>query len=76
MTKKLETLNNMLEDDPDLEEDEVFKAYREKRLEELKQDLSRPRFGGLIEIGRPDFEVQVTRAPKDIIVVISLYQEQ
>ncbi len=34
--KKLETLDRMLEDDMDLEEDEYFKEYRQKRLEELK----------------------------------------
>lgn len=34
--KKLETLDRMLEDDVDLDEDEYFKEYRQKRLEELK----------------------------------------
>jgi hypothetical protein len=66
----------MAEDDPDLEDDEYFKEYRQKRLEELKEQASRPRFGFLKEISRPDFEVEVTRAPKDVIVVIHLYQDQ
>ncbi len=34
--KKLATLQAMEEDDLDLEEDEVFKKYRDQRLEELK----------------------------------------
>lgn len=66
----------MAEDDLDLEEDEYFKEYRQKRLEELKEQAARPRFGSLIEINRPDFEVQVNRAPKDVVVVIHLYQDQ
>ena len=66
----------MAEDDPDLEDDEYFKEYRAKRLEELKEQAGRPRFGGLIEISRPEFEVHVTRAPKDAVVVIHLYQNQ
>lgn len=63
----------MLEDDLDLEEDEYFKEYREKRLEELKVQSARPKYGSFIEIGRPDFEVQVNRAPQDVMVVIHLY---
>lgn len=56
-TKKLETLEKMAEDDPDLEEDDYFKKYRDQRLEELKKDAARPKYGSLIEINRPDFEV-------------------
>lgn len=65
----------MAEDDPDLEEDPLFEEYRRKRMEEMKLAAARPKFGSLLEIGRPDFEIQVTRAPKDVIVVIHLYQD-
>jgi len=65
----------MAEDDPDLEEDDVFKEYRQKRLEELKLQAARPKFGSLLEINRPQFEIEVTRAPKDVLVVIHLYQD-
>jgi hypothetical protein len=34
--KKANKLQEMEEDDPELEEDEVFKMYKNKRLEELK----------------------------------------
>ena len=40
-----------------------LEAYRAKRLEELKKDKDRPRFGSQLEILRPEFEVQVNRAP-------------
>ena len=65
----------MAEDDPDMEEDDVFKQYREKRLEELKLQQQRPRFGQLIEINRPMFEQEVNQAPKGSYVIISLYQD-
>lgn len=74
-TKKLTTLNEMAEDDPDLEEDEMFREYREKRLEELKMQAARPRYGDVLEINRPEFEQQVNAAPKDVWVVIHLYQD-
>ncbi len=70
-------MNEMAEDDPDLEDDDEFlQLYRQKRLEELKHDASRPRFGELLEIQRPEFEIQVNRAPKDVVVLIHLYQDQ
>ena len=40
----------------------------------MKKDVGKPRFGSQLEIQRPEFEVQVTRAPQDVIVVITLYQ--
>ena len=40
-------LDEMLDDKPDLEDDDEFlEVYRAKRLEELKKDKDRPRFGG------------------------------
>jgi hypothetical protein len=43
-TKK--ELDEMAEDKPDLEDDDEFlEAYRAKRLEELKKDKDRPKFG-------------------------------
>lgn len=74
--KKLQTLNQMAEEDPDLEDDDLFEEYRRQRLEEMKAAAARPKFGSLLEISRPDFEIQVTRAPKDVIVAIHLYQDQ
>jgi hypothetical protein len=54
--KKSDQLEKMVEDDPDLEEDEYMQAYRKKRLEELKLEAGKPRFGNLREISRQDFE--------------------
>jgi hypothetical protein len=65
----------MVEDDLDLEDDEYMKAYREKRIQELKKDVMKPKFGELIEISKPDFEMQVNRAPKGVVVLVHLYQD-
>jgi hypothetical protein len=67
-------LDDMLDDKPDLEDDDEFlEVYRAKRLEEFKKDKDRPRFGSLLEIQRPEFELEVNRAPKDVVVIITLY---
>jgi hypothetical protein len=60
-----------LEDD---EDDEVLKQYKEKRLQEMKDYASKPKFGKLIEIRKQDYIAEVTNAPKDVYVVIHLYQ--
>jgi hypothetical protein len=68
-------LEQMQEDKPELEDDDEFlEAYRAKRLEELKKDSGKPRFGSQLEIQRPEFEIEVNRAPAESIVVITLYQ--
>ena len=44
--KKVSQMERMVEDNPDLEdEDEFMQQYREKRLEEMKQEFGKPRFG-------------------------------
>jgi len=35
-----------------------------------------PKFGSVIEISKPDWEMEVTNAPAESRVVIHLYQEQ
>ncbi len=46
-----EQLTEMVEDKPDLEDDDEFmEIYRAKRLQEMKKDRDRPRFGDQIEI--------------------------
>jgi hypothetical protein len=62
-------------DKPELEDDDDFlEQYRLKRLEELKKEKERPKFGTQLDIQRIEFEVQVTRAPAESVVIITLYQ--
>ena len=44
-----------------------------KRMAELKEKAGLPRFGSVFEINKPQWEEHVTRAPKDVWVVIHMY---
>jgi len=69
--KSLEELNEIDDDDDD---DEVLKKYKEKRLKELKEFASKPKYGKVIELRKQDYIREVTNAPKDVYVVLHLYQ--
>ena len=68
--KTLEELNEI----EDEENDEILKKYKEKRLKELKEFASKPHFGKLYELRKQDYIQEVTNAPKDVYVVLLLYQ--
>jgi len=68
--KSLEQLNEI----EDEENDEILKRYKEKRLKELKEFASKPHFGKLYELRKQDYIQEVTNAPKDVYVVLLLYQ--
>lgn len=68
--KNLEQLKE-LEDD---EDEEILKIFQQKRLEELKELSKKPRFGKVIELRKQDYIAEVTNAPKDVFVVLHLYQ--
>ena len=63
----------MCEEDPDLEDDPYMREYWEKRLAELKMEVAKPKWGYLLEIAKNQFELEVTRAPEEAIVLIHLY---
>lgn len=65
----------MIEDDPDLEDDAYMQEYWQKRLQQMKEEAAKARWGDMIEISKPQFEVEVTRAPQDALVIIHLYQD-
>ena len=69
--KTLDQLKKMEEEDDD---DEVIKAYEAKRLAELKEFASKPKFGKVHELRKQDYIDEVTHAPKDVYVVLHLYQ--
>ena len=69
--KKLEELNELDDDDY---EDDVIKQYKEKRMAELKEFASKPKFGSVTELRKQDYITEVNNAPKDVFVVLHLYQ--
>lgn len=56
------------------EEDPFFQKYREQRLKELKALASLPHFGKVIEITKQEYEDEVSKAPKDVQVLLHMYQ--
>ena len=72
-----EQLEEMAEDDPDFnDEDPFMKEWREKRMREVAAEASKPKFGSVYEINKPEWEQHVTKAPADANVIIHLYQDQ
>eukprot|EP00357_Protocruzia_adherens_P013130 CAMPEP_0114996846 /NCGR_PEP_ID=MMETSP0216-20121206/14559_1 /TAXON_ID=223996 /ORGANISM="Protocruzia adherens, Strain Boccale" /LENGTH=244 /DNA_ID=CAMNT_0002361139 /DNA_START=135 /DNA_END=869 /DNA_ORIENTATION=- len=69
--RKLEELDE-LEDDY---EDDFLAQYRAKRMKEMKDKAAKPHFGSLLEISKEDWTKEINEAPKDVFVVVHLYQD-
>ena len=72
--KTLDQLNELGED-IDEEEDDYLKQYKEKRIKEMKELAAKPHFGKLYELKKEDYIQEVNNAPKDVYVILLLYQE-
>ena len=68
--KTLEQLKE-LEDE---EDDEILQQYKAKRLAEMKEFAAKPKFGKVYELRKHEYIAEVTNAPKDVYVVLHLYQ--
>ncbi|KAL5699098.1 hypothetical protein ACHQM5_030045 [Ranunculus cassubicifolius] len=64
-----------LEDDPNLDDDRFLEEYRKKRLAEMREATSLPRFGSVIPISGVDFVREVSQAPADVWVVVFLFKD-
>lgn len=71
MSKKDMTELKKLEDDFD---EDYLEEFRKKRMEEMKAAMLKPKFGFVLEINKQEYIAEVTNAPKDVFVVIHLYQ--
>jgi len=65
---------NELDELEDEEEERVLQEYRRKRLQELKDQASRSRYGEVIEISAVDYIKEVNQAGQDVWVVLHLYK--
>ena len=61
----MEKLDELAEND----DEDVLRAFREKRLAELQAKAARARFGEMIEVSEPDYEREVTREMEHSVVV-------
>ncbi|KAJ8329488.1 Proteolipid protein 2 [Batrachochytrium dendrobatidis] len=58
----------------DLEDDRVLESYRRQRMADMKAQLAAERFGSVIQISKPDYNIQVTEASKTAWVVVHMFQ--
>jgi hypothetical protein len=65
----------VLEDDPDLDDDRFLQEYRKKRLAEMQDEAKQIRFGSILPISGSDFVREVSQAPSDVWVVVLLFKE-
>ena len=69
----LDELDELLEEEDDNEK--AINAYRDKRLQELREQQARNRWGSVYEIGRDDWISEVTECSKSCWVIVHLYQD-
>lgn len=74
LIKNERQLEEQAEDDLDFDEDDFMKEYRAKRLAQMSEESKQPYFGQVYEINKQQWEEHITRAPKDVNVVIHMYQ--
>lgn len=73
--KSLNQLDEDLEDE-DSDEERILQSYRDRRLEQLKADAMRVKYGpGIKYISSVDWKMEVTQAPADIYVIVHLFQQ-
>lgn len=68
---------NQLEEneDLDLEDNRLYEEYKRQRLKELNEQHKKSRYGSLIEIKASQYVDEVNKAPKDIWVIVHLYDD-
>lgn len=67
--KSLDQLKELEDEIPDNDMD----ALRKKRLQELKRQAQRNKFGRLFKISEPEWKSEVTECEKDVFVVVFMY---
>lgn len=73
--KSLEQLDEDLED-ADSDEERILESYRQKRLQELRADVMRVKYGpGVKFISSSDWKAEVTEAPSETSVIVHLVRE-
>jgi len=74
--RNLETLSlDELDELEDEEEERILQAMKSKRLQELKQEISKKRFGEVLEISAQDWVQEVNKAGEGVFVVLHLYKQ-
>lgn len=59
----------------DEEDDEFLQMYRNKRMQEWKDQMSKAKFGSVYPISKPEYTAEVTDASKEVFVVVHMFQD-
>ncbi|EPX72504.1 phosducin family protein [Schizosaccharomyces octosporus yFS286] len=59
----------------DEEDDEFLQIYRNKRIEEWKQRMSKAKYGAVYPISKPEYTKEVTEDSKNVFVVVHMFQD-
>jgi len=59
----------------DEEEERVLQEYKAKRLLQMKAEVSRSKFGSVLEISGQDYVGEVTKAGEGVWVILHLYKQ-
>lgn len=71
-SKNIEQLGEDLED-ADSDEERILESYRQKRVQEMKADAMRVKYGpGVKFISSNDWKIEVTEAPEDVPIIVHL----
>lgn len=72
--KSLDELDEL--DEEGLEDEAFIQQYREQRMQEIRQQLSRERFGALVYINKSEYKAEVTEASAQAPVVLHIASTQ
>lgn len=73
--KNIEEIDEMEDDYLSDDDNRALEEYRQKRLEELKSQQKKEKYGGLYLIEKHDFVREVTEASNNCYIVLFLHQE-
>jgi len=72
LEKKTKEELDELEDDID---DDFLEQYKRKRLAEMQNVQTKPKFGEMKQINKQEYVREVTEAPEDVFAILLLYQD-
>jgi len=59
----------------DEEEERILQAMKSKRLQEMKQDMAKKKYGQVLEISAQDYVLEVNKAGEGVWVILHLYKQ-
>ena len=71
----LQEIDDLEDSELGLDDDSVLQKFREARIQQMKEERLKNRWGSVIEISRVDWVKEVTECSKDCWVCVHLYED-